>query len=91
MHRSLQITEILDNIFESYNDDTQGKSTLLNLALVCKIFHEPALDALWIFQRSFVTLLKTFPEDLWEEMGIPSAMVSKRSYTISIVYLKTSK
>jgi hypothetical protein len=77
MHRSLQITEILNNIFESYNGDAQSKSTLLNLALVCKTFHEPALDALWIFQRSFLTLLKTFPEDLWEETVKPTIPVSK--------------
>jgi hypothetical protein len=69
MHLSLQITEILTNIFDSYNDETPDKITLRNLALVCKIFHEPALDALWKFQQSIWTLLKTFPGDLWEETG----------------------
>ena len=77
MHLSLQITEILTNIFESYNDNKQDKTTLLQLALVCKIFHEPALDALWAFQRSFLILLKIFPRDLWEEAGKSITMVSK--------------
>jgi hypothetical protein len=46
------------------------------LALVCQIFHEPARDALWRFQRSFVTLVKTFPEDLWDETEDPVIAVS---------------
>ena len=77
MHLCLQISEILDNIFGSYNGNKQGKSTLLHLALVCKIFHEPALDALWKFQRSFWTLLKTFPRDSWEFMEEPDIRVRK--------------
>jgi hypothetical protein len=28
-----------------------------------------ALDALWVFQRSFLPLLKTFPADVLEETG----------------------
>lgn len=85
MHHCLQITEILINIFESYNgcDRNQSKHTLLQLALVCKMFHEPALDVLWKFQSSFSTLVKTLPPDLWEEIGEPTKLV--RQLTCSYV------
>ena len=73
MHHCLHITEILINIFDLY--DEQSKHTLLQLALVCKLFHEPALDALWRFQSSFLVLVKTFPRDLWEETGEPATLV----------------
>lgn len=77
MHVCLQIEEILNNIFKTYTDNKDGKTTLLHLALVCKTFHEPALDALWVFQRSLLPLLKTFPADVWEETGISITLVSK--------------
>jgi hypothetical protein len=75
MHDCLQITEILANIFDSYDDDKRSRNTLLHLALVCKIFHEPALDALWRFQWSLLTLVKTFPRDLWDETVDPETLV----------------
>ncbi|KIM80377.1 hypothetical protein PILCRDRAFT_9571 [Piloderma croceum F 1598] len=67
MHLCLQIAEILTKIFASYDDDKESITTLYSLTLACKIFHEPALDALWRFQRSFVTLLRMFPKDVWVE------------------------
>jgi hypothetical protein len=79
MHFCLQITEVLTNIFDSYSDDKLDKQTLLHLALVCKIFYEPALDALWKFQKSFYTLVKTFPSDLWEETGRPATLVRQQT------------
>jgi len=71
MHLCLQITEILTKIFASYDDDKESIKTLYSLALVCKIFHEAALDALWRFQRSFATLVKMFPVDAWAETEDP--------------------
>jgi hypothetical protein len=79
MHPCLQIAEILTKIFASYDDDKESIKTLYSLALACKIFHEPALNALWRFQRSFVTLVKTFPKDLWVETENPAAAVSPLS------------
>jgi hypothetical protein len=79
MHLCLQITEILTHIFALYDDDKENIKTLYFLALVCKIFHEPARDALWRFQRSFVTLVKMFPEDVWAEREDPLAAVSPLS------------
>jgi hypothetical protein len=76
MHLCLQIAEILTKIFALYGDDKQSIKTLYSLVLVCKIFHEPARDALWRFQRSFVTLVKMFPEDVWVETEVPRASVS---------------
>jgi hypothetical protein len=79
MHLCFQITEILAKIFASYDDDKESIRALYSLALVCKIFHEPARDALWRFQRSFVTLVKMFPEDVWAEMEDPAVAVSPLS------------
>jgi len=77
MHLCLQITEILTLILDSYDDYRPDKNTLLQLALVCKAFHEPALDALWKFQKSFLILVKTFPRDLWEETAVLHIPVRK--------------
>ena len=79
MHLCLQIAEILIKIFASYDDDKESIKTLYSLALVCKIFHEPARDALWKFQRSFVTLVKMFPKDVWVETEDSEMAVSPLS------------
>jgi hypothetical protein len=76
MHLCLQITEILTKIFASYDGDKESVKTLYSLVLVCKMFHEPARGALWRFQRSFATLVKMFPEDLWVEMEDTRVAVS---------------
>jgi hypothetical protein len=52
---------------------------LYSLALVCKIFHEPAHNALWRFQQLFVTLVKMFSEDVWFETEDPTVAVSPLS------------
>lgn len=75
MHLCLQITEILVKIFAIYDDDKEGIKTLYSLTLVCKALHEPARDALWRFQRSLVSLVKIFPEDVWVEMEDPTVAV----------------
>ena len=78
MHHCLQIAEILTNVFSLYDGDKESITikSLYSLTLVCKIFHEPARDALWRFQRSFVTLVKTFSEDLWDETEEPVHVVA---------------
>jgi hypothetical protein len=76
MHLCLQIAEILTKILASYDGDEESIKTLYSLALVCKIFHEPARDALWRFQRSFTTLVKMFPGDVWVEAEDPAVAVS---------------
>ena len=79
MHPCIQITEILANIFASYDGDKESIKTLYFLTLVCKMFHEPAHDALWRFQRSFTTLMKMFPKDVWVEREDPMVEVSPLS------------
>ena len=79
MHLCLQIAEVLTKIFASYDGDEESIKTLYSVALVCKIFHEPARDALWRFQRSFTTLVKMFPEDVWVEREDPLVEVSPLS------------
>jgi hypothetical protein len=83
MHLCLQIEEILIKIFASYDSDEdnlkESIKALYSLTLVCKTFHEPALDALWKFQQSFVTLLKMFPKDVWVETEDPEIAVSPLS------------
>jgi hypothetical protein len=74
MHHCLEVTEILVNIFEHCADDWRCK--LLPLALTCKYFLEPSLNALWGGRRSVVELLKTFPSDAWRQSGDPPRTVS---------------
>lgn len=69
MHRALQISEVYQNILDSFRAGSPRKKLrhgLLCLALVCKAFHEPALDLLWTEIFRFEILLGTFPEDVWD-------------------------
>jgi len=70
-HHCLEITEILHNIFNSF-DIYAARRNFLGFALVSKAFHEPAPDPLWKFQMSLLALVKTFPADVqWKEEGNP--------------------
>lgn len=42
MHKALSINDILDNVFQ-FTDKCDDSTAIL----VCKSWHEPALDALW--------------------------------------------
>ncbi|KAK7045210.1 hypothetical protein R3P38DRAFT_2883052 [Favolaschia claudopus] len=79
MHRCLEIQELVRLIFESltpiqlgvrvHNGEKLWKEQLqqvLNLAITCRAFSEPALDLLWKRQDTLFNLLKTFPPSLWE-------------------------
>ena len=46
-----------------------GEATAVCLACCCKIFEDPALDALWATQESLLPLLKSLPSDVWKESG----------------------
>ncbi|KAF7299983.1 Acetyl-CoA synthetase-like protein [Mycena kentingensis (nom. inval.)] len=64
MHRALQIPEIVLQIISQFY--TWDRRWLLAVALTCRFFSNPALDALWR-SPSFNTLLyimKLFPSDL---------------------------
>lgn len=88
MHRTLRIPELVQIIvshlechhywygFPVPTDIT--KHTLLSLALTCKDFVEPALDALWCFQHGPILLLNLLPDDLLktEQVGDQSASLA---------------
>ncbi|KIM90987.1 hypothetical protein PILCRDRAFT_1215 [Piloderma croceum F 1598] len=76
MHHCLKIPEILTIIFESLNNNDSESfrpytdyQTFFALALVCRNFLEPALDALWREQGSFAQLIQTLPTDAWRVSG----------------------
>ena len=71
MHRALLVKElflsILDHLGASSTEATNRDSaSLASLAVVCREWHEPALDRLWRMQRTLVPLLKTLPMDKWK-------------------------
>ena len=79
MHRCLQSPDIFAHIVQfalarnPYKDPFVGDSytdinqTVAALARTCKTFSEPALDGLWHSLLTIGPLLRTFPEDVWQE------------------------
>ena len=72
MHHFLRVPEILSRIFlEVFDPDDarrsypfgSGSRTLVNLALTCKMFSEPALNILWRFLPNLVPLIRSLPPD----------------------------
>jgi hypothetical protein len=77
MHRGLQIPEIVRSIVNmlARNEAISGRQDLLALATVSKIFSEPALELLWAAQDSLLILIKTLPQDLWNDSGEGKVLV----------------
>lgn len=46
MHRCLRIVEILEHVAENI-EVTADHLTMLNMALTCQVFYEPAINVLW--------------------------------------------
>ncbi|KDQ51684.1 hypothetical protein JAAARDRAFT_210967 [Jaapia argillacea MUCL 33604] len=70
MHACLQLPELLSQIIEFLSPDppwAKGTSNLATLARTCRLFYEPALDALWEHQSDLGPLIKCMPKDLWDE------------------------
>ncbi|KAJ7049622.1 hypothetical protein C8F01DRAFT_1181840 [Mycena amicta] len=67
MHHGLRIAEILDNIFNFLRVTDSNTSALACLARTCRIFMDPALDALWMKQTTLNNILKCLPSECWEE------------------------
>lgn len=73
MHRCLQVPEIVillskaldqTNLFsEEYPDDRD----LLSMALTCRAFLDPALDALWGHISSLDPIISCLPQNLWRK------------------------
>lgn len=67
MHHSLRIPEILAYIFQYALQTSDDGRAVLNLALTCQTFKDPALATLWRSMDSLVPLVKCLPRDCWEE------------------------
>lgn len=68
MHRCLHIEDVLIYLFNCIPASAQfagGRKALLELALTCKCFLEPALNVLWQHQNQLIPLLKILPADAW--------------------------
>ncbi|KAF8064285.1 hypothetical protein FPV67DRAFT_212879 [Lyophyllum atratum] len=66
MHQCLAIPEILAAVFQHFRDmedREEGSAILARLAVTCKSFKEPALDALWYRLPSFHRLIGCLPPD----------------------------
>jgi hypothetical protein len=66
MHRCLLVAEIFSIVTDSltYYD---RKKDVYRLALTCKAFSEPALDAVWRKIDGLRNLIYLLPDDLWHE------------------------
>ncbi|KAJ6459883.1 hypothetical protein C8R45DRAFT_542086 [Mycena sanguinolenta] len=76
MHRSLRIPEIILQICSHLNPDPRaGAADLAALARTCRIFHDPALDALWWEQDTIMNLMRCMP-DVWETVTPPPGFLT---------------
>ena len=63
MHRCLQIEEIVRMIAGFTATNFSGSKGLLNMALVCRAFYDPAMDPLWrVVECSIDRLVRLLPE-----------------------------
>lgn len=63
MHRCLQIEEILRNVLECHAD---APESLVNMALTCRAFYEPAMYIRWRTLRSLEPLMRLLPRHKWD-------------------------
>ena len=66
MHACLHVDEIVRLIAWELVS-SERRATAVAMACCCQSFEDPALDALWETQYQLIPLLKTFPEDVWDE------------------------
>ncbi|KAJ7758090.1 hypothetical protein DFH07DRAFT_454733 [Mycena maculata] len=67
MHRCLLVSEIFSLITDFSLDGTLHRKTgVYRLALTCKAFSEPALDALWREIDGVLDLIHLLPEYVWD-------------------------
>ncbi|KAF9641953.1 hypothetical protein BDM02DRAFT_3264624 [Thelephora ganbajun] len=72
MHNCLKVDEILrliacELVPPDIIGEAKGRATAVALACCRRSFEDPVLDALWESQYRLVPLLKTLPEDVWNE------------------------
>ncbi|KAJ7647948.1 hypothetical protein FB45DRAFT_782921 [Roridomyces roridus] len=75
MHPVLTTAELVELVCEKLNEPdprprfvgtSASEGTLASLAVTCRAFREPALDALWKMQRGIQNVIKCLPSHLWE-------------------------
>jgi len=64
MHACLNVGEIL-RLIASELVASKTRATTVALACCCKSFEDPVLDVLWETQCQLLSLLKSFPGDVW--------------------------
>ncbi|EIW81772.1 hypothetical protein CONPUDRAFT_152676 [Coniophora puteana RWD-64-598 SS2] len=87
MHRVLNIAEILQNIFSCLNDGytaqtgLKGNPTLYSLARTCRVFKDPALDALWEHIVTLDPVVKCLGKDAWQLVSshVPESVLHDES------------
>lgn len=66
MHACLHVDEIV-RLIANELVASQDRTTAVALARSCRGFEDPVLDALWGTYHQLAPLLKTFPEDIWND------------------------
>ncbi|EIW79847.1 hypothetical protein CONPUDRAFT_74179 [Coniophora puteana RWD-64-598 SS2] len=79
MHHCLRVTELLSEICEQAHEPNDP-SDLLALALTCKAFRDPALDALYYEIRSLADLFMCLPRDLWDLRLVEIGLYCRNKY-----------
>lgn len=67
MHRLLRISEILDNVAEHVHGDPDRHpfvNDALSMGLVCRTFHEAAMNRIWYLLPSLLPLFRCLPADV---------------------------
>ncbi|KAJ3003601.1 hypothetical protein NUW54_g5212 [Trametes sanguinea] len=60
--------EIPDTFYAAYCKGRWKNGSFARLARTCRTFLEPSLNALWKHQFTLAPLVKTLPEDAWDEV-----------------------
>ncbi|KAG1778223.1 hypothetical protein EV702DRAFT_1277964 [Suillus placidus] len=63
MHNALKIDDIIYAILQHVKS---SKRDLVNVAMTCSKFSDPALNMLWCEQSSLAPLIMCLPQDTWE-------------------------
>jgi hypothetical protein len=73
MHYALEIDDIIYNILQHVKS---SKTDLLNVAMICRKFSDPALNMLWCEQYSLTPLIMCLPQETWEATHNGTRIVS---------------
>jgi hypothetical protein len=94
MHACLQISEILQVIFANLTEIKTSSSvrpsytTLYHLALTCRTFREPALDALWAYIQTPDVLVTCLPQNAQQARTAAGGgmVVSSLFFSLNVIH-----